>query len=207
MPTLAELRAQSGPKPLPRGERTVTLVEGQHLLASAKRLEEERSDLLLAGRNVDDEGNPTGPPRKAGAGAKEARARDKRLNEIADELAASVDSLADFQEVVGLRGISGGDWQRFKDDNPPREDNAADRLLAYGYCDSSALFGALGRFVSTWAGEEVGKGDWDSWLAERVCYADRRDLVGDVVKMHEQGMSRAPKLPSSSSTTASSETD
>lgn len=206
MPTLAELRAQSGPMPLPRAERTVTLIEGQHLLADAQRLAEERDDLLAAGRNTDDDGNPTGPPQKAGQGAKESRARIKRLEEIPSEMAAIVARLGDFQGEVGLTGLTGGDWQRFKDDNPPREDNKADVVYARGHCNATAVFEALGRFVKTWDGEAVTQADWDGWLAERITYADRRELITEVVMLHEQGMNRAPKLPRSSSTTASSET-
>lgn len=206
MPTLAELRAQTGPKPLPRAEKTVTLIEGQHLLADAQRLSEERDDLLAAGKNTDDEGNPTGPPQKAGQGAKESRARIKRLEEIPGEMAAIVARLGDHQGEVGLTGLTGGDWQRFKDDNPPREDNVADVRLARGHCNSSAVFETLGRYVKTWDGEAVTEADWDGWLAERITYADRRDLITEVVMMHEQGLARAPKSPSGASTTASSAT-
>ncbi len=206
MPTLAELRAQNGPKPLPRAERTVTLIEGQHLLADAQRLTEELEDLQAAGRSVDEDGNRTGPPPKAGAGAKAARERTKRMEQIPDELSAIVSRLGEFQGVVGLTGMTGGDWQRFKDEHPPREDNRADLRLTGGHCNSTAVFEALGTFVTTWNGENVAEGDWDSWLAERITYADRRDLITAVVSMHEQAMNRAPKSPSSSSTTASSAT-
>lgn len=206
MPTLAELRAQSGPKPLPRAERTVTLIEGQHLLADAQRLSEERDDLLAAGRRADDDGNPIGPPQKAGQGAKESRERAKRLEEIPGEMAAIVARLGDHQGEIGLTGLTGGDWQRFKDDNPPREDNKADVVYARAHCNATAVFEALGRFVATWDGEAVTQADWDGWLAERITYADRRELITEVVMLHEQGMNRAPKLPRSSSTTASSET-
>ena len=206
MPTLRELRAQTGPVPLPRAEKTVTLIEGQHLLADAQRLSEEREDLLAAGKNADDEGNPTGPPAKAGAGAKAVRERAKRLAEIPAEMSAIVARLGDHQGNVGLTGMTGGVWQRFKDDNPPREDNVADLQLARGYCNATAVFEALGSFVKTWDGEAVTADDWDSWLAERITYADRRDLITEVVMMHEQGLARAPKSPSGSSTTATSAT-
>jgi len=207
MPTLAELRAQTGPQPLPRATRVVTLIEGQHLLAESQQLREEALDLAAAGSHFDEEGNRTGPPPKAGQGAKDAAKREKRVKEIREALASMIDRLAEFQGEIGLRGISGGDWQRFKDDHPPREDNTADVQIALGVCDSSAVFKALGRFVASWNSEDVADGDWDSWLAERITYADRRDLVTDVVKMHEEGLARSPKLRTGSPTTKAAATD
>lgn len=207
MPTLAELRAQTGPQPLPRATRVVTLIEGQHLLAESQQLRDEALDLAAEASNFDEEGNRTGPPPKAGQGAKDAARREKRLKEIQTAQASMLDRLAEFQGEIGLHGISGGDWQRFKDDNPPREDNTADVRLTGGVCDSSAVFKALGRFIASWDGEKVASGDWDSWLAERITYADRRDLVTDVVKMHEEGLARSPKLRTGSPTTKAAAAD
>lgn len=225
MPTLAELRAQSGPQPLPRTTKTVTLVEGQHLLAESEALSEEAQDLAreemsLKSRTsrTDAEGNQSGPPRKAGEGAADVRRLEEiaarfeaikaRLPEIADELAA-------FQGEVGLVGLTGGDWQRFKDEHPPREEaadeqgnrplNRNDSTFALGFCNSTAVFNALGKFVSTWDGEPVSAKDWDDWLAERIAYADRRDLIAAVVQMHERKAARSPKSRSGSPTTSPSE--
>src|SRR5690349_5134212 len=171
MPTLAELRAQSGPKPLPRTTKTVTLVEGQHLLAETEALVEETQDLAREENRLksettrkDREGETSGPPRKAGAGASAVRRLEEikaRLEEIEARLAEIPDELGDFQGEVGLVGMTGGDWQRFKDDNPPREDNRNDLAFAAGMCDSTALFEALGRFAKTWDGEPVSASDWD----------------------------------------------
>lgn len=214
MPTLAELRAQSGPKPLPRTTKVVTLVEGQHLLAEVQRLTEEYSDLAVeqAGLkkrvNGDEDGNRTGPPLKAGEGAPLSERLEQieaRQAEIKERLEHFADDLAKVQGEVGLRGMTGGDWQRFKDENPPREENAADVRFAAGMCDSSALFAALGQFVETWDGETVSKADWNEWLAEQIAYADRRDMVTEVVEMHERGLGRSPKFRSASATTSPSE--
>lgn len=201
MPTLAELRAQSGPQPLPRASKVVTLIEGQHLLAESQKLAVELEDIVVQASRLDEEGQRTGPPRKAG----EKSDLPPRVDEIRAEQAALLDRLADYQGEVGLQGITGGDWQRFKDQNPARLDNSSDQRLTASLCDSSALFEALGRFVATWNGEPVAPDDWDKWLAERITYADRRDLVSTVVDLHEKGLARAPKLRTSSPTTGSSE--
>ena len=202
MPTLAELRAQTGPQPLPRSTVLVTLVEGQHLLAESETLAEELLDLTRQASRTDKDGDRTGPPRKAG----ERASLPPRADEIKTRQTAILDDLADYQGELGLCGITGGDWQRFKDENPPREGNTADGHLAKGHCDSSALFRALGRFVSAWNGEAVAAQAWDEWLGERITYADRRDLVAEIVDMHETRLARSPKLRIASPTTSPSAT-
>lgn len=217
MPTLAELRAQSGPKPLPRKTVTVTLVEGQHLLAEMESLLAEAVDLereknqiaeKVSGQNA--EGDPTGGPLKSGQGAnlsQRAEEIEVRMDELEARVKAIPDDLREFQGELDLTGFSGGDWQRFKDDNPPREGNEQDKRLTSGHCDASALFNALGRFVKGWNGEPVTAADWDTFLAERIAYADRRDLIPTIVKMYENKAATLPKSRSASPTTPSSATD
>lgn len=204
-PTLAELRARSGPRPLPKGTRTVTLIEGQHLLDESQRLNDELVDLLAEHARTDEDGERVGPPPKAGQRKLPAVAQD-RLDAIRAQSAALLEQLGEWQGEVGLTGVTGGEWQAWKDDHPPREDSRADHTLTGGRCNSSDLFAALGRYVTSWNGDVLAKDDWDSWLAESITYADRRDLVSAVVDLHETGLSRVPKSPSGSSTTASSET-
>ena len=208
MPTLAELRANSGAKSLPMAQCVVTLIEGQHLLTESRRLENERLDLILRAERDAEAAEDDGRKRTQKAGQKAEPSVPPRVEEITAELAALVDRLAEFQGTVDLRGITGGEWQRFKDDHPPREDNMADLQVAKGHCDSSALFGQLGRFVVSWNGEEVAANDWDDWLAEKITYADRRDMVTAVVDMHEANLPRiSPKSPTGSSPTEDSATD
>lgn len=201
--SLAELRAQSGPPPLPRTKKVVTLIEGQHLLAESEQLADELMSIAAQVSRTDADGERTGPPRKAGEGS----SLPPRAEEIKARNLEIEDELADFQGEVSLTGVTGGEWQRFKDENPPREDNPQDLQYAGGVCNASAVFATLGRFVSGWNGTDLAPGDWDTWLAERITYADRRDLVHFVVKMHEDGLARSPKFPSSSSTTEPSATD
>lgn len=202
MPTLAEMRSQKGPQPLPRKTETVTLVEGQHILDETQALADELLSLASQLSGYDENGERTGEPRKQGQGA----TASARANEIRDQQAAMPARLAEFQGELGLTGFTGGKWQAFKDDHPPREGNRQDMRLTDGKVNSSELFTALGRFVTSWDGEPVAPGDWDSWLAEKICYADRRDLVNVIVRMHEDRMNRIPKSSTSSSTTGTSET-
>lgn len=189
MPTLAELRARKS-QPRPRAHQTCTLVEGQHLLDEESQLLEELSDLQAQVRDSD--GNPS-PTRKMGQGlpprADEIKARVKELQS----------ELLDHQGVVSLTGMTGGEWQNFKDEHPAREGNEDDERVAFARCNSSALFAALGRFVSAWDGEDVDAAAWDDWLADRICYADRRDMVTAVVEMQEAKLPKG-RSPISSST-------
>jgi len=205
MPTLAELRAQTGPKPLPKATRTVTLIEGQHLLAQVQALEEEKRDLLVQAQRDTEQAEDDGRKRTLKAGQKPEPSEPPRVEEIKAEIKTTVGHLAEFQAEVGLRGLTGGDWQRYKDEHPPREDNKADLQLTAGLCNASDLFADLGRFVASWEGEDLAAGDWNEHVAERICYADRRDLVSDVVDLHETSLPRSPKSPSSSSPTEGSE--
>jgi hypothetical protein len=206
MPTLAELRAQKGPAPLPRATRTVTLIEGQHLLAESEALEEERIGLLVQAERDAEAAEDDGRKRTQKAGQKPEPTKPARVVEIEARQKEIVGELAGYQSVIGLRGFSGGDWQRYKDEHPPREDNAADVRLTGSLCNASDLFADLGRFVVSWEGDDLVDGEWNSWLAERITYADRRDLVRAVVELHEARLPRSPKSPSSSSSTESSET-
>lgn len=201
MPSLAELLAQTGPAPRPKATVTVTLIEGQHLLDESRRLQERLVDLLAQG-DGEEADESRARVRKA---AEPARAPE--VDEIRAQNKALLPRLAEYQGEIGLVGLGGGDWQRFKEDHPPRKDNPVDRRLAGDWCDADALFNALGRFVASWNGDPVPEGAWDGQLAERVCYADRRDLVSAVVDMHETTLDRVPKSQSGSSMTEDSATD
>lgn len=201
MPTLAEMRAHTGPQPLPKKTVVVTLVEGQHLLAESEELAGELLSIVQAtAGTVDQDGERTGPPRKQG------QKIPARADEIRDRQAAIPDELAAFQGELGLTGLPGGEWQRFKDEHPPRENHRQDLQLTGGLCNSAELFAELGKFVTEWNGEVLAPDDWNGWLAERITYADRRDMVTEVVRMHEKGLSRSPKFVSSSGTTKGSAT-
>lgn len=203
MPTLAELRAQGGRAARPKSTVAVTLVTGQHLLDQQKRLQDELFDVLAKAPRTDDNGETTGPPRKASQ-----KDLPPRAAEIRSEIVALYEQLSEHQGEVTLTGaLADGEWVRWKDEHPPREDNEADARIAGGFCNSSDLYDTLGRFVSAWDGEPVAEGDWDAWLGERITFADKRDLVTAVVEMYEAKVSRAPKSPSSSSTTSSGSND
>lgn len=202
MVSLAELKAEAGPEPRPVATVTVTLVRGQHLLDESNRLRERLVDVLARAEVSEEEAES-----RAAAQKWSETAEPDEAEAIKAEHATILPRLAEYQADLGLVGISGGDWQRFKEEHPPRKDNAADQRLTGSWCDADALFAALGRFVSTWDGEPVQPGAWDEWLAEKICYADRRDLVSTVVDMYETRVNRIPKSSSDLFGTPTSETN
>lgn len=197
MPTLEEIRARGANAPRPKSTHTVTLVTGQHLLDEQKRLSEELTDIMVRATRTDENGERVGPPRKASE-----RDLPPRAAEIRTEVAALYEQLSEHQgEVTLVADMSDGEWLRWKDEHPPREDNTADERIGWGYCNTSDLYAELGRFVAQWEGEDVAPGAWDEWLAAQITFADKRDLVHAIVELYETKVSRAPKSPSSSSTT------
>jgi hypothetical protein len=201
MPTLEELRSRPAAA-LPKATRTVTLIEGQHLLDVSQRLAEERMDLLMQAARTDETGEAVKQPRKAGESD-----LPPRVAAIDAEMVALGAQLPDHQGEVGLSGMLPGAWLRYREDHPPRENNELDLRLARGLVNASELFADLGTFVSEWDGEALKPDDWSSWLADRIIYADLRDLVTEVVDMHERSLPRAPKSPSVSSETPSGAND
>lgn len=201
-PTLAQMRAKKGPVPLPVRKKTVTLVEGQHLLARSQELGNEMTDLMVQ-HQLDQGEDNDGPKRPRKASEK----IPKRVLEIRDEQKALYEQLAEHQVELGLTGVEGGAWHRWKEAHPPRDDSQSDAVYAKGLCNATDLFDDLGSYVTSWGGDPIPDGVWDADLAVQVIYADRRDLVTEIVDMHEEGMARAPKSRSSSPTTESSASD
>lgn len=199
MPTLAELRARKS-KALPTHSQVITL--DQDLIADVQRLESERNDLLADASRVGEDGERNGPPRKAGEGSR----IPARLEAIDVELGALYDRIRESEGELILRGISGGEWQLWKDEHPPREGNVTDQRIGWGLLNASDLLADLGRFAVSWDGDALAEGDWPM-LADQMPPGDLRELVNAVVAMHERSGVRIPKSLSGSSTTEDSATD
>lgn len=198
MPTLAELRARAN-KALPTHVQVITL--DQDLVADIQRLEAERDDLTNDMRRTDGDGNRTGEPTKAGQGSHSVA----RLEEIASELAARYDQMRASEGELLVRAITGGEWQRWKDEHPPREGNVTDERIGWGLLNASDLLADLGLFVVSWNGEPLGEGDWQM-LADQMPAGDLRDVTSAVIALHERSGVRIPKSFSGSSATEDSAT-
>lgn len=204
--SLADLRA-NGKVTLP--ERIYELCLSQGLVGEAQALAEEKRNVEVeVARHIDDE--TEGRPRRQGEGKHPRIAEiDARLEELYDEMREHTGQLL-------LRGITGGEWRRWCDAHPAREDGrdergrpvtlAIDEAVAYGLCDASALIARLGDFAVSWNGTPLETGDWD-WLEEKAPPGDLKEMARWVVQMHEiGGVKPLPKGLKPSSTTSPSET-
>lgn len=244
MATLAELRAQKGSrKTLPTWVRRITL--DQSLLADLQRLDLRRAELEVEAERIakaeaakarkaaEDDPDAAKRTRKAGQ-----RARPQRLVEIDAELAALDEEVVPLYEKIREtegellgRGIPGGEWQRWKDEHPPRKigqretrrENGEvaetltggpiyhpdDQLMtewgAIPVCNAADLREDLARYMVAWNGEGFAEGDWDGWFADQIAPGDFRDIVRDVMEAHEKSGIRAPKAPSSPATNPESD--
>lgn len=184
--SLADLKAK--PKQLPT--RTIRICLDQEALADVQRLDNEKADLLLDVQrsSTTEDGERTGPPKRLGEGS-----IPPRVKEIEAELVALFDRMRESEGSLVTRAVAGGEWQRFKDEHPPREGSKTDEDVAYGLCDSSALLADLGRYVVSWEGEALGATDWTDWFASQVAPADLAELCREVVQLHEARI-RVPKV-------------
>jgi hypothetical protein len=178
-------------------------------------LTEELTALMMQSfrTEVDDDAPSDKPKRKMGQGAE-----DPRVAEIQAELESLNDVMLEHTgRVTVAKTISQGDWRRWADANPPREEgrdakgrpmiSAFDIAVTGGSCNGSALLERLGDFVTEWNGEPLSEGQWD-WLREQMPAGDQKEAARWVVSFYEvEGAKAAPKLPSGSPATRQKSTD
>lgn len=178
--SLAELRA-SAHTSLP--ERAYALCLAQGLVAEAQSLQLERDYLAVP---AGDDGEQQGSPKRNGEGPNPRLAEiDARLEELWAEMREHTGELR-------LRAIPAGEWRRWVDTHPAREDNKVDESAAYGFCDADALLADLAKYVQSWNGDPLAEGDWE-FIANRAAAGDLKELCRVVVQMHEVQGAQAPK--------------
>lgn len=195
--SLAELRSSTRTA-LP--ERSYSLCLSQSIVAEVQALEEERTELRASMPGQDDTG-----PRRQGQGL------PPRLAEIDARMAELYEEMREHTGELRLRGVTAGQWARWRDANPARIEgnhpdgrpiiNAIDSEVGYGYVNATALLASLGDYAVAYNGDQLASGDWD-FIAERAAAGDLKELCKLVVQLHEGAGLRAPKLqPPSSATT------
>jgi hypothetical protein len=205
-PSLDDLRAKKAA--LKGAARTktasVSLVTADALVSEIEALRQERIDILMSVAREDEDGNRNGPPRKAGE-----KGIPPRIEEIDARIVAANDELANHQGEVGyIPAMTTGEWIRWKDEHPPREDNLFDAHRAGGYCNATDLIATLGKFVTHWNGQELARGEWDEWLCDAILPRDVQVLATCVVALYETGIERrVPFSSSGSSVTGTSATE
>jgi hypothetical protein len=157
----------------------------------------------MTAARVDEEGERVGPPRKAGQSAV-----PPRVEEIDARTVAAHDELASHQgEITYAPAMTTGEWIRWKDQHPPRDESLLDAQRAAGYCNATDLIATLGKFITHWNGQELAAGEWDEWLCDAILPRDVQVLATCVVALYETGIDRiVPKSLTGSSTTEPSAT-
>lgn len=190
--SLADLRKEKE-KPASLPTRVVKICLDQALLSDIQRLTAEKSDIATAAAlAAADSDDSAGPPRRQGQGV------DPRLAEIDAELEPLYERLRETEGELLISARDGGEWIRWKDAHPPRENNEVDDRLAYGLCNAADLVADLGKYIVAWNGDDFGPGEWDGWFASKVAPADLGECTKAVVEVHEARVS-APKSLSTSS--------
>lgn len=180
--TLADLRSA---KPQSRPERSLTLCLRPDIVAEVMALTEHLDTLATtppAPEPAEGE-DRTGPPRRQVPPPEHPDAAGVR-EQISQKLA----EMAEHEGELRVRATSDGDWRRWVDGNPPREEgtpgHSRDLEVAGGYCNADRLIESLATYAHSWDGEELTEGDWEI-LASNISGADLKQVAQSVVSMHE----------------------
>lgn len=169
MVTLAEIRAGTAPQNLPTAD--VPLCMDSAMWAELDALTAELSELSAEGA----------APKRAPKASDGPNPRVAELEERRRELWTAMEAGSGVL-VLTSRGL--GDWIRWIDAHPPRQDNLLDDELALGLCNAVDLVDDLGRWATSWDGDPFQDGDW-ALFAPRVPAGASKRLVQAVVMMHD----------------------
>lgn len=182
--SLAQLR-ESTTTGLPRRSQRMCLATG--LLAEMQSLTSELAEVLA--HPATDEDGPRPPKRLNPIESPRAVEIKARMAELDAELAEHTGELV-------IQGVDDGEWGRWADAHPPREEGEKghDRDLrhAYGIVNADDLKADLGRYAVSWNGDPLGEGDWD-FIRANAAPGDLKELCQTVVMMHETAVD-LPKL-------------
>jgi hypothetical protein len=135
-------------------------------------------------------------PGRAGGNPHVLKAREV-VAERSAALDATAEEMAAFEVDVVIRRQPAGDWNRWAELHPPREqepDEQGRRALMIrdamhgGRCDFDALVADLGEWVVELNGQPATADEWD-WLAETAPAASLDDLADDVLALHGERVS------------------
>lgn len=190
--SIADLR-KSPHAGLPR--HTMSLCLSQRLVARVQQLEQEQNALRLR-----PEPEAPSQPRKA------SQPPDPRIAEITAELDGLYDEMREHTGDLTVQATSEGEWRRWVEEHPPRDDNTLDEKTALGICNADALFADTFRYAHAWNDETLTADDW-TWITQNAAPGDLKAVVTRIVIMHEgEGARPLPKSRKPSPTTPPSET-
>lgn len=135
-------------------------------------------------------------PGRAGGNPHVLNAR-KAVKECSATLDATAEEMAAFEVDVVVKRWPAGDWNRWAELHPPREqepDEQGRRALMIrdamhgGRCNFDALVADLGEWVVELNGQPATADEWE-WLASTAPAASLDDLADDVLALHGERVS------------------
>lgn len=159
--------------PVARTERVYQLCLRRDLIGRVDMLTTELASLPAP---VEDD---NAPPMRKGQKA------DPRPQEIRDELAQIEAEIDDAIGDLRLRAIPDGEWRRWVNEHPPREEDPRDEQIGYGICNTDDLANDLGMWAVSWNGDDLEADDWSRIFAPNAAGGDLKALVNLVVMMQE----------------------
>lgn len=163
--TLAELR-ESPHVGLP--ERSYPICLAGKLLAEFEDLDEQFQRALEAEESA-------GPRKRVGSKSK--------AKTIAEQLEKLRDEMEEHTVTVKVRARQQGEWRRWCEEHPAREDSDKDTKVFLGICNADDLVDDLGTYVVAINGEEPKDGDW-AFVAANAVDGDKDGLAKIVASMH-----------------------
>lgn len=137
---------------------------------------------------------------KGPAVSAKVKAARKKVSDQGVQLDAIAERMAEFEVEVTLQRSTGGEWNTWAADHPPREqepDESGRRALIMrdaqhgGRCDFDALVAELPNWVTVLNGEPATAENWE-WLAGTAGPQDLDDLADAVMTLHGSRV-RPPK--------------
>ncbi|MFE6645659.1 hypothetical protein ACFVJS_03790 [Nocardioides sp. NPDC057772] len=138
-------------------------------------------------------------PRRVAEGDDPDPENVERREKLRADLAEARERVKASLGKLKIEAIPGGDWARWKDNHPPRDNAPADAIYGLNLVDTTALLEDLDKWVVSWEDEPLAAGDWEMFAP---LSAELASTVRAVVLLQEQGLSDAPKLLSAASSTS-----
>lgn len=168
--TLAELRESPHVGPT---ERSMPICLAGKLLGEIDALDEELRNA------VEDE--------RAAAAGRKRMATKSRAKQLAAEIDKKRAEMEEHVVMVRVRRKDNGEWRRWCEEHPAREDNDGDTNRFGGFCNHDDLIEELGSYVVGIGAETANEDDW-KFISAGAAHGDLVSLAQLVASMQEMGV-------------------
>lgn len=178
-----------------RAERTLPLCLAANLSEKVHEYDEELGALLAQREQLEkrldlerdrDQKRPGAVGRKTDATrlVEQIEAIDEKAEALAETADAARDEMAEHMIDVRLRTKENGDWRRWCEAHPAREDEPRDRLYGVAVCNADELIESIGDYVVKIGPDAPAEGDW-AFCASVASPGDLLRFARTLMGMHE----------------------